>query len=74
MKKHTLLVAGVVNIDPYGRLKVDDVDMQEKIAELFGLNLDDFQIKQFAGTVEITINDLTEPLVIETSEDKEEER
>lgn len=73
MKKYTLSAMGDIAINSYGDLRVDDVKLSSEFAKSLGLNEERYELKQFAGKVEITITDFTEPLRIDTAECEIEE-
>lgn len=68
MKKYTLSSVGKVEINTYGTVCVDDIEVLVEFANSFGIGKEDYESKQFAGKVEITITDLTEPLEIDAKE------
>ena len=68
MKKYTLSVTGNIKINSYGDLEVNEVDVLREFAKHFGMEKEGYQKKQFAGKVEITITDLSEPLEINPKE------
>ena len=73
MKKYTLSATGNVRINSYGRLEVGNVNLLGELVNSLGIEKESYSTKQFAGKIEITITDLTEPLVIDTDEDEEDE-
>ena len=68
MKKYTLSVTGNVVMNSYGDIEVDNVNLLESFTKSFGMEKENFKSKQFAGKVEITITDLSEPLEIDAKE------
>ncbi|MGE4213172.1 MAG: hypothetical protein AB7E42_00140 [Anaerotignaceae bacterium] len=68
MKKYTLTVTGNVVMNSYGDIEVDNVNLLERFTKSFGMEKENYQSKQFAGKVEITITDLSEPLKIDAKE------